>query len=159
MSVVHEDEVEAVVTDRGKAHYRRRQLGKAAGGSALGCSLIELPPSKSSWPFHWHAANEEAIYVLEGSGTLRLGEERLDVKAGSYAALRVGPEHAHQMINTGEVTLCYLVFSTMEPVEVAGYPDSGKVGVLAGAAPGGGERYLSAFFSKGANVDYWDDET
>lgn len=47
----------------------------------------------------------------------------------------------------------------IEP-DIMGYPDSGKIGVFAGAAPGGkkGERTLSKFFTAAAEVDYWEGE-
>lgn len=54
---------------------RRKQLGNAAGGEQLGCSLYEMPPGQESWPYHYHTANEEAMYVLAGRGTLRLAGE------------------------------------------------------------------------------------
>ena len=56
-----------------KFHSRHRRLGKATGGERLGCSLYEVDPGKTAFPFHFHHAIEEAIYLLSGSGTLRLG--------------------------------------------------------------------------------------
>jgi uncharacterized cupin superfamily protein len=61
---------------------RRKQLGSSAGGEKLGCSLYEVPPGRRAWPYHYHLANEEAIYVLEGSGTLRIGGEEIRVSQG-----------------------------------------------------------------------------
>jgi uncharacterized cupin superfamily protein len=29
--------------------------------------------------YHYHSANEEAIYVLEGAGTLRMDEEEIEI--------------------------------------------------------------------------------
>ena len=55
--------------------FRQKQLGAAAGSERLGCSLYELPPGAQPWSYHYHAANEEALYVLSGTGTLRLGGE------------------------------------------------------------------------------------
>jgi hypothetical protein len=40
-----------------------------AGGEKLGYSLYEVPLGRRAWPCHYHHANEEAIYVLYGSGT------------------------------------------------------------------------------------------
>ena len=60
-----------------KFGYRRKSLGSAAGCEKLGCSLYEVPPGRRAWPYHYHLANEEAIYVLEGSGTLRIGGEEI----------------------------------------------------------------------------------
>lgn len=139
---------------------RRKQLGAAAGGQKLGCSLLELLPGKQSWPYHYHLANEEALFILDGSGILRLGEERLPVSAGDYVALPAGAACAHQLFNEGTETLRYLAFSTQMEPEVLVYPDTQKVGVMAGAAPGGDKaaRTLEAYLPLSARVGYWDGE-
>jgi quercetin dioxygenase-like cupin family protein len=38
-------------------------------------------------PIHTHTREDETIYVLEGSITAFVGDQRIDVDAGSYAAL------------------------------------------------------------------------
>jgi len=113
-----------------KIGYHGRRLGTAAGGRGLGCSWYELEPGKTAFPFHYHCANEEAIYVLEGAGTLRIGEERVPIRGGDYIALPPGPATAHQLINSGTAPLRYLCFSTMVTTEVAVYPDSKKIGAM-----------------------------
>ena len=60
-----------------KSGYRRKQLGWAAGSEQLRCSLYEVPPGRRAFPYHYHLANEEALYVLEGSGTLRTGGKEI----------------------------------------------------------------------------------
>jgi uncharacterized cupin superfamily protein len=143
-----------------KFGYRRKQLGSAAGGEKLGCSLYEVPPGRRAFPYHRHLANEEAIYVLEGSGTLRLGGEEIWVSEGDYVALPARAEAAHQLINSSEAVLRYLCFSTMVEPDVIVYPDSGKVGIFGGAAPGGPKekRTLSKFLRSDAEVGYYDGE-
>ena len=159
--IVHEPELPwSEVTQGPKVEYRRKQLGAAAKGRKLGCSLMELPPGKQAWPRHYHLANEEAYYVLSGSGRLRLGEDTLVVKAGDYVALPVGPESAHQLLNDGTEPLRYLAFSTMEEPDVVVYPDSQKVVLFAGSAPGGdlAARTLFTALPLSAEVDYWSGE-
>ena len=80
--VVHVDEVAVVDSPHGKFAPRERYLAAAAGGQQLGCSLVELAPGATAWPFHYHCANEEAIYVLEGTGTARIGDARVEIRAG-----------------------------------------------------------------------------
>ena len=140
--------------------YRRKQLGSAAGGEKLGCSLYEVPPGRRAFPHHYHLANEEAIYVLEGSGTLRIGEEEIRVSEGDYVALPARAEAAHQLVNSSESVLRYLCFSTMIEPDVMVYPDSGKVGIFGGAAPGGpkAKRTFSKFLRGDAKVGYYDGE-
>ncbi len=140
--------------------FRRKRLGAAAGGEKLGCSLYEVPSGRRAWPYHYHLANEEAIYVVHGSGTLRIGEEEVEIREGDYVALPVGKEQAHQIINNFERVLRYLCFSTMIEPEVGFYPDSGKYFVFAGSAPGGPKeaRTLGKFLRADAEVGYWEGE-
>lgn len=158
-NTVNLDEVAPSETRQGRHRYARRALGAAAGGRQLGCTHMTLPTGAVSFPLHYHAANEEAIYVLAGTGTLRIGGERVAVRPGDWIALPVGPEHAHQMVNDGAEPLAYLCISTMQPVDVWVYPDSDKIGLC--AAPPGGlreDRYLLRYFRAGSAVDYWDGE-
>jgi uncharacterized cupin superfamily protein len=173
MEPVNEESLEWTETEHGSTAFRRKQLSRAGGGERLGASLYELPPGKQSWPYHYHTGNEEAIYVLSGEGVLRVGDEdewtRYPLRAGDYVALPAGPESAHRVSNTdrGEADvdddrapLRYLVFSTMDDPDITVYPDSGKLGLYAGAAPGGDsdERVVDGYYPRDAEVDYWDDE-
>src|SRR3712207_8774092 len=88
-----------------KFGYRRKSLGSAAGGEKLGCSLYEVPSGRRAWPYHYHLANEEAIYVLEGSGTLRLGGDAVRATAGDYVAVAARAEGAHQLGNSPQAVL------------------------------------------------------
>lgn len=159
VSIVHEDDVEWVSTEQGTVfENRRRRLAASAGGQGLGCSLTEVPPGKTAWPFHAHLGNEEAIYVLEGHATLRLGDQQHPLRAGDYVAFPAREDAAHQIINTSDQPFRYLAMSTMRPTDVVVYPDSRKRGVFAGGAPGGGPRDLTAFTPLEADVGYWHDE-
>jgi len=139
---------------------RRKQLGKAAGGREIGCSLYEIPPGKRPFPYHFHTANEEAMYVLSGSATLRLAGREVPVREGDYVAFPVGPAGAHQVVNDTDRPLRILMISTMLEPEVSVYPDSEKIGVFAGSAPGGDPtvRTVFAFLPEAARVDYWQGE-
>ena len=143
-----------------KFGYRRKSLGSAAGGEKLGCSLYEVEPGLRAWPYHYHGANEEAIYVLEGSGTLRMGGGEIPLEKGDYATFPASAVAAHQLINTSGEILRYLCFSTMAEPDAMVYPDSGKVGIFVGAAPGGPneKRVLSGFFKEEDGVDYYEGE-
>jgi uncharacterized cupin superfamily protein len=159
--VVGDQDVEWKEESHGeKFGYRRKSLGSAAGGEKLGCSLYEVPPGRRAWPYHYHLANEEAIYVLEGSGTLRIGGEEVRVCKGNYVALPARAEGAHQLVNSSETVLRYLCFSTMVEPDVMIYPDSGKVGIFGGAAPGGPKekRNFNKFLRGDAEVGYYDGE-
>ncbi|MEM7152912.1 MAG: cupin domain-containing protein [Myxococcota bacterium] len=158
--VIHSDDLPWTSEERGELFARRRRrLADSTEAQNLGCSMIELDPGKTAFPFHYHLANEEALYVLAGEGTLRLGAERVRVRTGDYIAFPPGPEHAHQLTNTGSEVLRYLVVSTMARPEIAVYPDSGKVGVYGTLPPDkNGEPRGGAMFPMDARVGYWDGE-
>lgn len=155
-----EDDLEWQTVEAADAHFRRKQLGAADGGEELGASLYELPPGGASFPYHYHEGNEEALYVLSGEGTLRLDDEEFTVEAGDFAALPADEGGAHRLRNDGETPLRYLLVSTMNDPDVMVYPDSEKVGVMAGRPPGGDddETALKAYFRREDAVDYWDRE-
>lgn len=159
--VVQLDDLEWVEFSQGeKLGLRAKRLGKEAGGRRLGCTYYEVPPGRRPFPYHWHTANEEALYIVSGRGTLRLAGEELPIGKGDYVACPVGEEGAHQVINSSDEPLCLLSFSTMIEPEIAVYPDSGKIGAMAGAPPGEDrkKRTVFSFFRREDEVDWLDGE-
>lgn len=158
--IVNQDDVEWMERSHGEFAGRAKLLGRATAGERLGASLYEVPPGHRSVPYHYHTGNEEAIYVLDGSGTLRLDGEEHGISAGDYVALPVGEPGAHQVHNTSEEPVRYLCFSTMEEPDAIVYPDSSKVSIMAGAAPGGPREEItySTILDEEAEMEYWDRE-
>jgi uncharacterized cupin superfamily protein len=158
MPTVNESDLDWREYDRGEAAFRRKELSTAAGGEEIGCSLYELPPGKRSWPYHYHTANAEAMFVLAGEGLLRTenGEEQLE--AGDYAAFPADESGGHRVVNDGEEPLRYLMVSTMNEPDVTVYPEMEKFGLYVGAPPGGrDERSLEGYYPVDADVDYWEE--
>ena len=86
-----------------------------------------------------------------------LGEFRaVPLRAGDYVAFPVGEETAHQIINSSTGVLRYLCMSTMIEPELVKYPDTNKIGVVAGRAPA--PVFRAIFRLGGEPVDYWDGE-
>lgn len=144
------------IEDNGHYTSRRAQFSAGIGARKLGYNLTELPPGKAQSPFHSHREEEEMFLILEGEGELRFGSQRFAIRKHDVIACPTGgPEVAHQIINTGRVTMRYLSLSTMSSTEICEYPDSNKVGVYAGesGAPG-----LRKMFRGEVTVDYYDRE-
>ncbi len=139
---------------------RMAQIGRLLGARKLGYRLVVLPPGKAAWPLHAHYVNEEMFFIIEGSGSLRLGEESWPLRAGDVVAAPPGPETPHQILNDSETDLRYLCVSTMEAPDIVAMPDSGKINVMAGSPPGGEKtaRTLSICLPLDAAVDYWEGE-
>jgi len=139
---------------------RMAQIGRLLGARKLGYRLVMLPPGKAAWPLHAHYVNEEMFFIIEGSGSLRLGEESWPLRAGDVVAVPPGPETPHQIVNDSETDLKYLCVSTMEAPDIVAMPNSGKINVMAGSPPGGERtaRTLSICLPLDAAVDYWEGE-
>ncbi|TAN06320.1 MAG: cupin domain-containing protein [Rhodanobacteraceae bacterium] len=105
-------------------------IASRIGARKLGYNLTVVAPGKRNCPFHSHRAEEEMFFILEGTGELRYGDKRYPLRRGDIIACPSGgPETAHQIINTGASEMRYLALSTLAPIEVCEYPDSGKFGV------------------------------
>lgn len=144
------------IEDNGLYTSRRASIGRHIGARQLGYNLTVLPPGKAQCPFHSHRGEEEMFLILEGEGELRFGSERHPLRPYDVVACPTGgAEVAHQIINTGTVTMRYLAVSTLCDLEACEYPDSGKVLVVAGPS---GERGLRKMFRAEQTVDYYDRE-
>src|SRR4051812_31874928 len=67
-NLVHFDDVDPIVIDRGPLQGRRYRLGAAAGMQRAGLSRYVLGPGERAMPVHVHADEEEVFHVLAGSG-------------------------------------------------------------------------------------------
>lgn len=137
---------------------RDTAFGRLLGLKNLGIGYSEVPPGKSSCPFHNHHVEDEMFVILEGHGTYRFGSERQSVGPGDVlGAPAGGPETAHQIINTGTVTLKYLAISSMAATEICEYPDSGKVLARTRISKAGSTDF-EIIGRSGETVDYWEGE-
>ena len=139
--------------------FQRKWFTSQTGAEKLGCSLYRVAPGKTAFPFHKHFTNEEAIYVLAGTGTLRLDEREISVGPGDFVSLPPqGPNH--QLINSGSENLDYLCISTMIDPDITLFPDSDKVIAFAGSGPGGDKsvRTFNGIYKASSAVGYYDDE-
>lgn len=98
-----------------------KSLGDATGLTGLGIHLIEVAPGHETTEYHVHYVEDEAVYILEGSGEAEIGEDRMPVKAGDFLGYRKNGL-AHTIHNTGEDTLRCLVVGQRLAHDVADYP-------------------------------------
>ena len=100
---------------------------------------------------------DELFFVLSGEGQYRWGEDVLPVKTGDLVAASAGTK-AHQLINTGKGELRYLGISSVAATEVVDYPDSCKIGVMAGVKNGDFRTASYAGMGRVEKADYYDGE-
>ncbi|MGD0492043.1 MAG: cupin domain-containing protein [Steroidobacteraceae bacterium] len=106
------------------AGRRRKRIGDAAGLADFGVNLMRLPPGAWSSQRHWHSAEDEFVFVLEGELVLvtDAGEEVL--RAGDCAGFKAGIHDGHHLQNRTERDAVVLEIGARKVEEDEGdYPD------------------------------------
>lgn len=106
----------------GLGDYRYRLLGDLGGLTQFGVHLEELPPGARSSFRHWHAAEDEFIYLLSGDLVL-IEDHEIPMSPGDCAAWPAGHPVGHCLENRGDAPACYLVVGTRRQTDTIHYPD------------------------------------
>jgi quercetin dioxygenase-like cupin family protein len=110
--------------------YTYKASGKETGG---GFALIEITVVGDGPPPHIHKTEEEAIYVLEGSLDVVVGEHRIKANAGAFVLVPRGIVHTFSKVGASAKILIIISPAGFEKFfeEVAGPPDFEKIKALA----------------------------
>ena len=83
--------------------------------------------------------------------------KEIKISKGDYITFPAG-SIAHQIINSSDITLRYLCSSPIIEPDVVVYPDSKKVGIFVGLAPGASKEKptLHKYLRGEAEIDYED---
>ena len=99
--------------------------GDITGLTTLGVNVFVIAPGDKSTEFHVHAREDEAVYVLSGTGTARTGDDTHHVGPGDFIGYpKRGP--AHEIRNTADEPLKLLVIGQRLSEDVIDYPDQNK---------------------------------
>ena len=90
----------------------KRALTEALGLTQFGINLTTLEPGGQSAHRHWHAAEDEAIYVVEGTLTLVTDDGEHILTPGMMAGFPAGLANGHHLINRGSEPGTYLEMGT-----------------------------------------------
>jgi uncharacterized cupin superfamily protein len=145
-TIVNLSDVEARQFGRGPVSSERRDLGVAAGSTDTGLQHYLVERDRNATPAHCHSLEEEIFVILEGSGSLVLGEEETPIRPGHVVARPPATGVAH-MFRAGPEGLEFLAYGTREPGDMCFYPRSGKISFRGLRVVGRIER-----------LDYWDGE-
>jgi uncharacterized cupin superfamily protein len=145
-SIVNVDEAEARVGDRERHRGTWRRLAAPAGARRTGLNHVALEPGQMGAPPHCHSAEEELFVVLEGGGSLLLGDEEHPVRPHDVVARPAGTGVAHAF-TAGDEGLAFLAYGTREPNDISYYARSNKIAFRGVDVIGRIER-----------LDYWDGE-
>lgn len=100
----------------------KRQLGDFFGLQNFGVNLTELSPGAESALLHRHSRQDEMIYVLEGTPTLRMEDGEQLLQPGMCAGFPSGGA-AHHLVNRTETAVRYLEIGDRTPGDEGFYPE------------------------------------
>ena len=101
----------------------RRRLGNAVGLDQFGVNLTRLKPNAQSSQRHWHAAEDEFVYVLEGELVLCEDDGETVLRPGDAAGWKAGVANGHCLVNRSSQDAVYLEIGSRAKIERATYPD------------------------------------
>lgn len=101
----------------------KRPLGDPFGLTHFGVNLTRLEPGAQSALMHAHDRQDEFIYVLEGTPTLRYGSEEMLLSPHMCAGFPAGTGLGHQLINRSQQPVSYLEIGDRTPGDRASYPE------------------------------------
>jgi uncharacterized cupin superfamily protein len=102
----------------------RQRLGDAASLTDFGVNLLRLPPDAWSSQRHWHSAEDEFVYVLEGEVVLVTDDGEEILRAGDCAGFKAGQKDGHHLQNRSSRDVVLLEIGSRKAAEDEGeYPD------------------------------------
>ena len=116
---------------------RRWRLGDAVGLDQFGVNLLRLPAGAWSSQRHWHTAEDEFVWVVEGEVVLVEEDGETVLVAGDCAGFKAGVANGHRIENRSDREAVLLEVGSRRPTEDAcDYPDIDMI------LPKGADRYF-----------------
>lgn len=130
MPVFTKDTVKTEQSD-GENHpcgaFRAMLFSDSGGLTQFGAFEEILPPGSWSSIKHWHAVEDEMVYVLRGQVTLHEGDATTVLGPGDVATFKAGDPVGHCLENRSDAEVSYLVIGTRSPADVVTCPDHDRV--------------------------------
>ena len=126
------------------------KLREHIGAERLAASLVVLGEGQAVCPYHYELVEEEWLFVLAGTPTVRTPAGEQVAGPGDVVCFPRGPAGAHKISNAAAEPARVLIVGERVELGAAVYEDSDKIGVV-----GSGLRSL---FRRGDERDYWDGE-
>jgi uncharacterized cupin superfamily protein len=104
-------------------------LGNVVGLTHFGVNLTRLRVGAASALRHWHEAEDEFIYVLEGELTLIEDGQETVLRAGDAAGFKGGVANGHHLVNRSQHNATYLEIGTRAAHDRVHYPDADLIAV------------------------------
>ena len=111
------------------AGREKRPLGDLFGLARFGVNLTRLPPGAVSALMHRHSRQDEFVYVLEGTPTLRWETGSVRLRPGMCAGFPAGGA-AHQLVNETAEDVVVIEVGDRSQGDTVSYPQDDLEAVL-----------------------------
>jgi uncharacterized cupin superfamily protein len=101
----------------------KRALTDALRLTQFGVNVTTLEPGAQSSHRHWHAREDEFVFMLEGELVLVTEEGETVLRPPMAAGFPAGEANGHHLVNRSGSPATYLEIGTRSPDEDATYPD------------------------------------
>lgn len=102
-------------------------ISEAGDLTQFGAFIEILQPGSRSSIKHWHSAEDELVYVLDGEITLVEGDAVSRLRPGDAATFKAGVALGHCLENRSATPTRCLVVGTRAAVDRITYPDHDRV--------------------------------
>lgn len=104
--------------------YSAQFFSDTGGLTQFGAFVEILPAGSASSVKHWHANEDEMVYMLSGTVTVIEGDSATALHAGQAATFKAGAPLGHCIRNEGTTEARYLVIGTRSSGDTVTYPDN-----------------------------------
>lgn len=125
-------------------------LRERIGGERLSGTVVLLRAGEAVCPYHYEVIEEEWLFVLEGTPSVRTPEGEETLARGEVVCFPRGPAGAHKIFNAVPTPARVLIVSERAECAATVYEDSDKIGVF---GPD-----LRLLFRREDAREYWDRE-
>jgi uncharacterized cupin superfamily protein len=127
-------DVSAIPEQRGSSGYPqpfrklvegriRKRLGDAGELTQFGVNLCRLKPGAATSQRHWHTAEDELVYMLEGEAVLVENEGETVLRPGDVATFKAGVRNGHHILNRSDHDVLLLEVGTRSLNDSGEYSD------------------------------------
>ena len=99
------------------------RLGIAAGLTQFGVNLVTIPPGCWSSQRHWHAEEDEFVWMIEGELVLVEDEGETLLRPSDSAGFKAGTPNGHHLVNRSGRDARFLAIGTRLDADHGEYPD------------------------------------
>lgn len=116
----------ATAPTSGEKGLHTLHLSVAGGLTQFGAYLDTLDPGAWSSHRHWHSAEDEFLYLLSGTATLRDDAGMTNLFPGDAVCWPHGQPNGHHLTNRGDVPTRWLIVGSRCKGDICTYPDDGR---------------------------------